>query len=100
MAQALRAGRGGILGLIELIRAHADAVEADFVTHHRTDLRDLFIPGSGLTVRRTLVLLRALPTSSVTKYLLADAMAKAEEQAKVDRIRARQDYYRTRDREG
>jgi hypothetical protein len=97
VAAALRVRRGGILGLVSLIREHADAVEADFLTHFRVDLRDLFIPGSGLTVRRVLLLIRALPAESYTRHLLAAAMKKAEEQAKVDRIRARQDYYRNRE---
>lgn len=40
------------------------ALEADLQSEYNVDLRDLFRPGSGLTVRRVCVLLRELPLDS------------------------------------
>lgn len=61
MAEALRDGRGGIAGLIHLIRKYGDVVEADFRRYHRVDLRDYLRP---LRLRQFSVLVQALPPQS------------------------------------
>lgn len=79
MARALRAARGGIAGLLRLIRDHADAVEADLPT---LDLRDLFMPRGGpsrLTLRRLAWQVRHLPRSSnVARALGGDGFSVLE----------------------
>lgn len=79
MAGALRTARGGIAGLLRLIRDHADAVEADLPT---LDLRHLFMPGGGpsrLTLRRLAWQVRHLPRESATaKAQGADGFSQLE----------------------
>jgi hypothetical protein len=60
------------------------------------DLRDLYRPGSGLTLRRLLVMVRALPADATVWAAKAKAEEQAEELAKVAKLRERQDYYRWR----
>ncbi len=80
-----------MIGLARLIRDHGDAVEAD-LAFRQIDLRDLYRRGSGLTLRRLLVLVRGLPADAV----LWDAMREAEAKAlrpTVEKIRERQAHY-------
>lgn len=45
------------------------------------DLRDLFRPESGLTIRRLIVLIRALPPDAPLRAAIADATEKANRAA-------------------
>lgn len=83
-----------MIGLARLLRDHGDAVEAD-LAFRGIDLRDLWRPGSGLTLRRLHVLVRALPPEA----LLWAVMREAEDRAKiptVEKIRERQEFYAKR----
>lgn len=53
------------------------------------DSRDLYRPGSGMTLRRLWVLIQALPWDSPLKVQVRDAQEKAK-QATPDRLRSRQ----------
>lgn len=77
-----------MIGLAEILRDYGDAVEADLVRHaNGTDLRDLYRRDSGLTPRRLLVLIKALPPDAL---LWAEARAALEKSLKPtpDQIRA------------
>jgi hypothetical protein len=77
-----------------LIRDHGDAVEAD-LAFRQIDLRDLYRKGSGMTLRRLHVLVRALPPDAVLWAVIREAEAKANKPS-VDKIRERQAYYAER----
>jgi hypothetical protein len=83
--------RGGISGLVRLIRDHGDAVEAD-LAFRGIDFRDLWRRGSGLTLRRLHVLLLSLPADA---RLFADLRRAAEKANKpsIERLRERQRFY-------
>jgi hypothetical protein len=66
-------------------------VEAD-LAFQGIDLRDLYRPGSGLTPRRLLVLIRALPPTATLWAVLEHAEKQAQIPT-VERIRERQDFY-------
>lgn len=74
-----------------MIRDHGDAVEAD-LAFRGIDLRDLYRPGSGLTLRRLNLLVSALPPDALLWGELQAAKKKAEIPT-VDQIRARQAHY-------
>lgn len=57
------------------------------------DLRDLWRPGSGMTMRRLLVLIWGLPRDSITHQLRVEAEQKALIPT-ADKIRERQEHYR------
>lgn len=60
---------------------------------HATDLRDMWRPGSGLTLRRIWVLLHALPAESAT-WLAIAAKAEQAEKPTPDKLRDRAEHYR------
>jgi hypothetical protein len=64
---------------------------------HATDLRDMWRPGSGLTLRRIWLLFHALPPESATWTAIA-AKAEQAERATPDRLRERQEHYQQRAR--
>jgi hypothetical protein len=66
-------------------------VEAD-LAFLGVDLRDLYRPGSGLTPRRLLVLIRGLPPTAAL-WAVLDRAAKLAQIPTVDRIRERQAFY-------
>lgn len=74
-------------GLCRLIREHGDAVEAD-LAFRGIDLRDLNRRGSGMTLRRLLVLIRALPPGAVLWAVMREAEEKAHKPTP-EQIRAR-----------
>jgi hypothetical protein len=80
-----------MIGLCLLIRDHGDVVEAD-LAFQGIDLRDLYRPGSGLTPRRLLVLIRGLPAAAALWAALDRAEKKAQKPT-VERIRERQEFY-------
>ncbi len=60
------------------------------------DLRDLYRPrggGSRLTLRRLLVLIRALPMDSLTWLLVGQDSEQAEQDDKITRLRERTAHY-------
>ena len=57
------------------------------------DFRDLWRPDSGMTPRRLMVLVRALPAGSPLDHALAAEREKANKPTP-DQIRERADYYR------
>ncbi|AIG78467.1 Hypothetical protein AJAP_28145 [Amycolatopsis japonica] len=79
---------GGSGELARLIDRYGEYILADFQQYYRIDLADVLRPGSGLSARRALALLRQLPIESatvaqlrggpefrgwgITQYLLAD----------------------------
>lgn len=65
-------------------------MEADFA-FRGLDFRDLYRRGSGMTLRRLMVLVKALPPDSLTHLTLAAEETKAL--TSVDRLRERQAYY-------
>lgn len=80
-----------------MIRAHADVVEAD-LAFRGIDFRDLWRKGSGLTLRRLLVLVQALPPDSLTH-----SSVRAEQEAAltgIDRLREREAYYKRKSEGG
>jgi hypothetical protein len=80
-----------------LIRAHGDAVEAD-LAFQGIDLRDLWRRGSGMTLRRLWVLVKALPEDALFRRELAAAIEKAQKPTP-DKIRERAAYYERRAKE-
>lgn len=76
-----------------MIRDHGDLVEADFA-FRGLDLRDMYRPGSGMTLRRLLVLIRALPPDSLTHSTLASEQEKSLTSA--ERLRERQAAYESK----
>jgi hypothetical protein len=73
-------------------------VEAD-LAFQGVDLRDLYRPGSGLTPRRLLVLIRALPrptafSSGALLWHVLEQEATEAQKPKVEKIRERADYYK------
>lgn len=73
-----------------MIRDHGDAVEGD-LAFRGVDLRDLYRKGSGMTLRRLLVLVRALPPDALTHMTLASEQEKSL--TSVERLRERQAHY-------
>lgn len=75
-----------------MIADHGDAAEADLASTYQgvdADLRNLYRPGSGMTLRRLYVLLRGLPYDGLFKTEMRDAAEKAQiPQAEVIRARA------------
>lgn len=71
MAEARGCPGGGIFGLFRLLTENGEAIEADFQRYYRTDIRDLFRTGSGLTWRRFRALVVNLPTESALGRSLA-----------------------------
>lgn len=72
-------------------------VEAD-LAFLGVDLRDLYRPGSGLTPRRLLVLIRALPAPTAFSpgallWSVLEQEATAARKPKVEKIRERAAYY-------
>lgn len=57
---------GGSGALARLIDRHGEEILSDFLHYYRTDLADVLRPGSGLTARRALALVRQLPPESAT----------------------------------
>ncbi|WP_158881994.1 D site-binding protein [Amycolatopsis anabasis] len=57
---------GGSAELARLIDKCGEALLADFQHHYQIDLRDVLRPGSGLSPRRALALVRQLPLESAT----------------------------------
>jgi hypothetical protein len=57
---------GGSGELARLIDRCGESLLADFLTYYRLDLRDVLVPGSGLSARRALALVRQLPIESAT----------------------------------
>lgn len=57
---------GGSAELARLIDRCGEALLADFLRYYYLDLRDVLVPGSGLTARRALALIRQLPPESAT----------------------------------
>ena len=56
----------GSAGLARLINRCGEAILADLQHYYRLDLRDVLRPGSGVTARRALALVRQLPPESAT----------------------------------
>lgn len=77
MAAPLRGHTPGILGLVALLRAHGEALEAD-LADRGYDLRDLWRPGSRLTWRLLGVIYRNLPAESATMTALRNAASPDE----------------------
>lgn len=73
-----------------MIRTHADVVEAD-LAFRGIDFRDLWRSGSGLTLRRLLVLVQALPPDSLT-HLTINAQRESS-LVSADRLREREAFY-------
>ncbi|WP_439377824.1 hypothetical protein [Amycolatopsis lexingtonensis] len=57
---------GGSAELARLIDRCGESLLADFLVYYRIDLRDVLVPGSGLSARRALALVRQLPVESAT----------------------------------
>lgn len=57
---------GGSIELARLIDEHGEALLADFLRYYNLDLSDVLVPGSGLTSRKALALIRNLPHDSAT----------------------------------
>lgn len=55
---------GGSLTLAQLIDEHGEHLAADLLEVYGVDLRDVLVPGSRLTPRWVLVLIRGLPETS------------------------------------
>lgn len=77
-----------------MIRAHGDAVEAS-LAFQGIDLRDVYRRGSGLTLRRLLVLIKALPHDAPLWGSL-EAAAEEAVKAKPDELRDRQKSWEAR----
>lgn len=75
-----------MIGLSRLLREHGDAVEAD-LAFRGIDMRDLWRRGSGLTLRRLMVLIRALPPEAVLWAVMREAEEKSHKPT-VEQIRA------------
>lgn len=78
-----------------MIRDHGDAVEADLASEYHgpdSDLRNLWRPGSGLTLRRLAVLVFGLSPDSRTWRAYAAEQQKALKPT-VEKIRDRQAHY-------
>jgi hypothetical protein len=61
-----------------LTRSFPEEVEADLQRYYRTDFRDLFEPGSGLTWRRLLVLVEQLPPESAVMTAIRNMIPEDE----------------------
>jgi len=70
VAGARRDERGGIFGLVHLLREHGEAVIRDLHVVYGVDLGDAFRPGSTLTWRQLRTLVRGLPADSATRIAL------------------------------
>lgn len=57
---------GGSAELARLIDKCGESLLADFLYYYRLDIRDVLIPGSGLTPRMCIALVRNLPAESAT----------------------------------
>lgn len=57
------------------------------------DLRSLYRKGSGMTLRRLLVLIRGLPSDSWLRAELDAAAEKADSESMLEQLRARQAHY-------
>lgn len=67
-------------------------MEADFA-FRGIDFRDLYRRGSGMTPRRLLVLIKALPPDSLIQRIADAEVVKAEQEQKVAHIRERTEYW-------
>lgn len=74
-----------------MIRVHADVVEGD-LAFRGIDLRDVYRPGSGMTLRRLWVLIRALPVDSPTWDAIRAETVQAQKPT-TDLIRERAEHY-------
>lgn len=57
---------GGSSELARLIDRCGECILADFLQYYGLDIGDVLVPGSGLTARRALALIRQLPPESAT----------------------------------
>ena len=67
-------------------------MEAD-LAFQGIDLRDLYRPGSSMTLRRLRVLVDALPADALLRLRVAHAQKAADDAAKLARLRQRQSHY-------
>lgn len=76
MAGPFGPGAGGICGLVQLLREHGEAIEADLLRYYQVDLLDLY--RGEMSWRRLRVLVRHLPLESATARAIQPPDAKDE----------------------